>query len=58
MSREESLQLLRCHLNKDIVIRTLRVCVSVNEGRELLLGFHIKSSSLAKGQICCSDLAL
>jgi len=40
MSREESLQLLRGHLNKDIVIRTLRVCVSVNEGRELLLGFH------------------
>ena len=40
MSGEESLQLLRGHLNKDIVIRTLRVCVSVNEGRELLLGFH------------------
>jgi hypothetical protein len=24
----------------------------------LLLGFHVNSSSLAKGQICCSDPAL
>jgi hypothetical protein len=40
MSGEESLQLLRGHLDKDLIVRALRVCVGVNERRELLLGFH------------------
>ena len=40
MSGEESLQVLRCHLNKDLIVRALRVCVGINESRELLLGFH------------------
>jgi len=58
MSGEESLQLLRGHLDKDLIVGALRICVGVNESRELLLGFHVNSSSLAKGQICCSDPAL
>ena len=58
MSGEESLQLLRGHLDKDLVVRTLRVRVGVNERRELLLGFHANSDSLAKSPIYYNDLAL
>ena len=58
MSGEESLQLLRGHLDKDLIVRALRVCVGVNERRELLLGFHVNSDSLAKSPIYYNDLAL